>query len=63
VWITVLGVHTGSIDTDAYADRLQADNAAGRCFICDLTDERTTPEHETVAYRSAATTVGLGVRA
>jgi diadenosine tetraphosphate (Ap4A) HIT family hydrolase len=40
-------------ETDAavYAARLQADNAAGRCFICELADERTTPSHETVAYR------------
>jgi diadenosine tetraphosphate (Ap4A) HIT family hydrolase len=44
-------VHTGTIDGDAYASRLQADNAAGRCFICELADERTTPGHETVAYR------------
>ena len=39
------------IDTEAYATRLQTDNAAGRCFICELVDEATTPEHETVAYR------------
>lgn len=42
---------TGTIDIDAYAARLQADNAAGRCFICELADEATTPAHETVAYR------------
>jgi diadenosine tetraphosphate (Ap4A) HIT family hydrolase len=49
--VTVLGMQTGTTDADAYAGRLQADNAAGRCFICELADERTTPEHETVAYR------------
>jgi diadenosine tetraphosphate (Ap4A) HIT family hydrolase len=38
-------------DAGQYAARLQADNAAGRCFICELADERTTPEHEIVAYR------------
>lgn len=42
---------TGSIDTDAYAARLLAENAAGRCFICELADEATTPEHEIVLYR------------
>ncbi|HEX4788766.1 MAG TPA: hypothetical protein VH372_09915, partial [Actinospica sp.] len=42
---------TGTIDTDAYAAKLLADNAAGRCFICGLADEATTPEHEIVAYR------------
>jgi histidine triad (HIT) family protein len=47
----VLGTHTGTIDTDAYAAKLQADNSAGRCFICELTDEATTPEHEIVVYR------------
>jgi histidine triad (HIT) family protein len=41
----------GTIDTDAYAARLLADNAAGRCFICELADAATTPEHETVVYR------------
>lgn len=44
-------MHTGTIDTDTYAAKLLADNAAGRCFICELADEATTPEHETVAYR------------
>ena len=39
------------IDTEAYATKLQTDNAAGRSFICELADEATTPEHETVAYR------------
>jgi hypothetical protein len=43
----VLAVHTETIDGDAYTARIQADNAAGRCSIC----ERATPEHETVAYR------------
>jgi diadenosine tetraphosphate (Ap4A) HIT family hydrolase len=42
---------TRAIDTDAYAAKLLADNAAGRCFICELADEATTPEHEIVAYR------------
>jgi histidine triad (HIT) family protein len=42
---------TATIDTDAYIDRIQADNAAGQCFICDLADERTTRTRETVAYR------------
>jgi histidine triad (HIT) family protein len=44
-------MHTGVIDTDAYAAKLLAENAAGRCFICELADEASTPEHETVAYR------------
>jgi diadenosine tetraphosphate (Ap4A) HIT family hydrolase len=44
-------MHTGRIDTDAYAAKLLADNTAGRCFICELVDEATTPEHEIVAYR------------
>jgi len=44
-------MHTGTIDTDAYEARLLADNPAGRCFICELADEATTPEHEIVAYR------------
>ena len=44
-------MHTETIDGDAYAARLQADNAAGRCFICELADERTAPGHEIVAYR------------
>lgn len=42
---------TGTIDSAAYEARLLADNAVGRCFICELTDEATTPEHEIVAYR------------
>ena len=41
----------GTIDSDAYSAKLQADNAAGRCFICELTEEATAPEHETVIYR------------
>jgi len=44
-------VDTGTIDSAAYEARLLADNAAGRCFICELTDEATTPAHEIVAYR------------
>jgi diadenosine tetraphosphate (Ap4A) HIT family hydrolase len=44
-------VPTATLDAGQYAARLQADNAAGRCFICELADERTTPEHEIVAYR------------
>ncbi|MCM6778721.1 HIT family protein [Nocardia sp. CDC159] len=48
---TGVGRQTGTIDANAYMDRLQADNAAGRCFICELADEQTTREHETVAYR------------
>lgn len=50
-------VHTGTIDTGAYAAKLLADNAAGRCFICDLADEATTPEHEIVAYRDESCVV------
>ncbi|MBR7835306.1 hypothetical protein KDL01_18675 [Actinospica durhamensis] len=42
---------TGTVDTDAYAARLRADNDAGHCFICELADPRTTPEREIVAYR------------
>src|ERR1700722_14011967 len=49
--LKVSGMRTKPIDADAYAARLQADNAAGRCFICELADEVTTPEHEIVAYR------------
>jgi diadenosine tetraphosphate (Ap4A) HIT family hydrolase len=45
------GVPAATPDAGQYAARLQADNAAGRCFICELADERTTPGHETVAYR------------
>ena len=41
----------GTIDGDAYSAKLRADNAAGRCFICELAEEATTPEHETVIYR------------
>lgn len=48
---TVVGRQTGTIDTDAYAAGIQADNAAGRCFICELADEQTTRTRETVAYR------------
>ncbi|WP_084533848.1 HIT family protein [Nocardia fusca] len=48
---TVGGRPTATIDTSAYADRIQADNAAGRCFICELADEQTTRTRETVAYR------------
>jgi diadenosine tetraphosphate (Ap4A) HIT family hydrolase len=44
-------VETGTVDSAAYEARLLADNAAGRCFICELTDEATTPAHEIVAYR------------
>jgi diadenosine tetraphosphate (Ap4A) HIT family hydrolase len=44
-------MHKHAIDTHAYESKLLADNAAGRCFICDLADEATAPEHETVAYR------------
>jgi diadenosine tetraphosphate (Ap4A) HIT family hydrolase len=44
-------MRTRTIDSEAYAAKLQTDNAAGRCFICELTDEATTPEHEIVAYR------------
>ncbi|MEU4412535.1 HIT family protein [Nocardia salmonicida] len=39
------------VDVDAYIDRVQAENAAGRCFICELVDEQTARERETVAYR------------
>lgn len=48
---TAVGRQTGTIDADAYMDRVQADNAAGRCFICELADEQTTRERETLAYR------------
>lgn len=41
---------TGMTDTGAYAAKLQTNNATGRCLICELADEATTPEHETVAY-------------
>jgi histidine triad (HIT) family protein len=42
---------TGTIDSAAYEARLLSDNASGRCFICELAEEATTPEHETVVYR------------
>lgn len=45
------GRPTATIDTNAYLDRIRADNAAGRCFICELADEQTTRTRETVAYR------------
>ena len=45
------------IDADAYAAKLLADNAAGRCFICGLADEATTPDHEIVAYRDESCVV------
>ncbi|MFI6041586.1 HIT family protein [Nocardia sp. NPDC051321] len=48
---TVVGRQTGTIDSNAYIDRVQAENAAGQCFICDLADEQTTRTRETVAYR------------
>ncbi len=48
---TLHSTRTKTIDSDAYAKRLQADNAAGRCFVCELADERTTPGHEVVPYR------------
>ena len=48
---------TGMIDADAYAAKLLADNAAGRCFICGLADEATTPDHEIVAYRDESCVV------
>ncbi|MFI6996391.1 HIT family protein [Nocardia sp. NPDC050175] len=48
---TVVGRQTGTIDADAYIARVQAENAAGQCFICELTDEQTTRPRETVAYR------------
>ena len=38
-------MHTETIDTAAYTEKIQSDNAIGRCFICELADERTTPEH------------------
>lgn len=41
----------GTIDADAYTDRVQAENAAGECFVCELADEQTTRQRETVAYR------------
>ncbi|MFB8282811.1 HIT family protein [Nocardia colli] len=47
---TAFGRQTATIDADTYIDRLRADNAAGRCFICELADEQTTPA-QTVAYR------------
>lgn len=48
---TGLGSPTAMVDVDAYIDRVQAENAAGRCFICELVDEQTARERETVAYR------------
>ncbi|MGY0502758.1 HIT family protein [Nocardia sp. FBN12] len=48
---TSFGRQTGTIDANAYMDQLQADNAAGRCFICELADEHSTRERETVVYR------------
>jgi diadenosine tetraphosphate (Ap4A) HIT family hydrolase len=48
---TVLDMDAGLIDTETYATKLQTDNAAGRSFICELADEATTPEHETVVCR------------
>jgi diadenosine tetraphosphate (Ap4A) HIT family hydrolase len=42
---------TATLDAGQYEARLRADNAAGRCFICELADERSAPGHETVAYR------------
>jgi histidine triad (HIT) family protein len=49
------GYHTGqrtaAIDTAASAAKLLADDAAGRCFICGLANQATTPAHEIVAYR------------
>ncbi|MFI1237928.1 HIT family protein [Nocardia salmonicida] len=48
---TGLGSPTAMVDVDAYIDRVQAENAAGECFICELADEQTTRERETVAYR------------
>ncbi|MFI5719822.1 HIT family protein [Nocardia sp. NPDC051750] len=47
----VVGRQTETIDVNAYVDRIQADNAAGRCFICELADEQSTRKRETVAYR------------
>ncbi|MEV0247360.1 HIT family protein [Nocardia sp. NPDC050712] len=44
-------VSTATIDADAYIDRVLAENAAGQCFICELAEEQTTRERETVAYR------------
>lgn len=46
-----LGGPTAMVDVDAYIDRVQAENAAGECFICELADEQTARERETVAYR------------
>ncbi|UGT43633.1 HIT family protein [Nocardia yamanashiensis] len=40
-----------TLDADDYIARVQAENAAGQCFICELADEQTTRERETVAYR------------
>ncbi len=45
------GTQTGTIEADIYIARVQAENAAGQCFICELADEQTTRERETVAYR------------
>lgn len=48
---TLSGMHSGTNDCDGYAAKLLADNASGRCFICELAEEETTPEHEIVVYR------------
>lgn len=45
------GRQTATIDADDYMERVQAENAAGQCFICELADEQTARERETVAYR------------
>ena len=44
---------------NAYAEKLQSDQAAGRCFICDIVAAGTSAEHETVAYRDEECVVFL----
>ncbi len=48
---TILTHRTDTLDADDYIARVQAENASGQCFICELADEQTTRERETVAYR------------
>lgn len=45
------GKQTATIDADVYMAQVQAENAAGECFICELADEQTTRDRETVVYR------------
>ncbi|MGN2638684.1 HIT family protein [Nocardia takedensis] len=42
---------TAAVDVDAYIAGVQAENAAGQCFICELAEEQTVREGESVAYR------------